>query len=136
MDAREPGRSLLLLDDHAQDPLTVADIGALRLTGGLAFLSACETALTSSRLANEGVHVTGAFQLAGYQHVVGTLWPVSDLASVGVVRDFYTALTAAGPPGAVDVNGAAGALHQSARALRDRYPDWPALWAAHIHTGP
>jgi hypothetical protein len=136
VDAHEPGRSQLLLDDHAEDPLTVGDIGVLRLAGGLAFLSACETALTSETLANEGVHITGAFQMAGYQHVVGTLWQVSDLASVDVVSDFYASLSAPGRPGVIDVSGAAVALHRATCGLRDRYPGWPALWASHIHTGP
>jgi hypothetical protein len=63
MDVDEPGRSQLSLDDHAKDPLTVADI---------------------------------AFQLAGYQHVVGTLWPVGDQASARPARDFYVALTVPG----------------------------------------
>jgi hypothetical protein len=27
-------------------------------------------------------------------------------------------------------------LHQASRRLRDRYPQAPTLWAAHIHTGP
>lgn len=136
MDPDEPGRSQLFLNDHAVAPLTVGDIGELRLTGGLAFLSACETAVTSSSLANEAVHLTGAFQLAGYQHVVGTLWPVGDHASVRLARDFYAALTVPSTPGTLDVARAAAALHTATRRLRDRYPHWPTLWAGHIHTGP
>jgi CHAT domain-containing protein len=132
----EPGNSQLFLDDHAKAPLVVADIGALRLTGALAFLSACETAVTNANLANEAVHMTGAFQLAGYQHVVGTLWPVADQASARLVRDFYATLSAPGNRGVIDVNRAAVALHHSTCRLRDRYPSWPTLWAAHIHTGP
>jgi hypothetical protein len=136
MDPDEPGRSQLFLDDHAAAPLTVGDIGELRLAGGLAFLSACETAVTTSGLANEAVHLTGAFQLAGYQHVVGTLWPVADLASVRLARDFYAALTVPGAPGTIDVSRAATALRDATRRLRDRYPHWPTFWAGHIHTGP
>jgi CHAT domain-containing protein len=51
MDVDEPGRGQLSLDDHAKDPLTVADIAALRLAGGLAFLSACERAVTTAAVA-------------------------------------------------------------------------------------
>jgi tetratricopeptide (TPR) repeat protein len=136
VDAGEPSRSQLFLYDHADTPLTVADISALRLTGGLAFLSACETALTPAKLANEAVHLTGAFQLAGYQHVVGTLWQVSDVSAVRLARDFYTALVVPGSPGSIEVNRAAVALHHATRRLRDRYPASPAIWAGHIHTGP
>jgi hypothetical protein len=131
-DPDDPGHSRLLLHDH----VTVADIGALRLAGGLAFLSACETAITTEKLANEAIHLTGAFQLAGYQHVVGTLWQVGDQISVRLVRDFYAALTEPGHPAVIDVSRTATALHHATRRLRDRYPQWPTFWAAHTHTGP
>ena len=100
------------------------------------FLAACETAVTTEKLANEAVHITGAFQLAGYQHVIGTLWEVADLASVDLTRVFYAELAVPGRPGAIDVSRAAVALHQATRCLRDRFPDIPALWAGHIHLGP
>jgi tetratricopeptide (TPR) repeat protein len=136
VDVDEPSRSQLFLYDHADAPLTVADISALRLAGGLAFLSACETALTTGNLANEAVHITGAFQLAGYQHVVGTLWLVSDMPAVRFAHYFYAALAVPGSPGAIDVSRAAVALHHATRRLRDRYPGSPAIWAGRIHTGP
>jgi CHAT domain-containing protein len=78
----------------------------------------------------------GAFQRAGYQHVVGTLWQVSDLPAVRLARDSYTTLAVPGRLGPVDVSRAAAALHHATRRLRDRYPNLPAIWAAHIHTGP
>jgi hypothetical protein len=55
VETADPGLSQLFLDDHAKAPLTVTDISALRLTGGLAFLSACETAVTTADLVNEAV---------------------------------------------------------------------------------
>jgi CHAT domain-containing protein len=43
----------------------------------LAFLSACQTARNPARdLLDEAIHLASAFQLAGYPHVVGTLWSV------------------------------------------------------------
>ncbi|MET9730755.1 CHAT domain-containing protein [Streptomyces sp. NPDC006458] len=130
----DPWRGRLILHDHDTDPLTVADIGALRLDGGLAFLSACNTTLAPSRLADEALHITGAFQLAGYPHVVGTLWPVSDRAAHQLAADFYTRLTGSGatPP---DPLRSADSLHHATRGLRARYPRTPTLWAAHTHTG-
>lgn len=136
VDLDDPGHSQLFLSDHLEAPLTVADIVALRLPGGLAFLSACETAVTSSRLSNEAVHLTGAFQLAGYRDVVGTLWQVSDYASAKLVGDFYRTLTAPSRHRVSGQSQAAIALNQATRRLRDSYPDWPAFWTAHIHVGP
>lgn len=132
-DGAEPGQSILVLYDCEQAPLRVADIGALRLAGGLAFLSACQTGVTIISLTNESVHIAGAFHLAGYQHVVGTLWPVNDVVAVRLAGDFYGTLASTVPAG---LSRAAVALHEAARRLRDRYPKAPALWAAYTHTGP
>ncbi|MFE4606853.1 CHAT domain-containing protein [Streptomyces niveus] len=130
----DPWRGRLILQDHRTDPLTVADIGALRLDGGLAFLSACNTTLTAPRLADEALHMTGAFQLAGYPHVVGTQWPVADRAAHQLAADFYGRLTADGTtPPRPDLS--AEALHHATRRLRDGYPVTPTVWAAHTHTG-
>jgi CHAT domain-containing protein len=130
----DPATSRLILPDHLTDPLTVADISALQLTGGLAYLSACDTTSTSPRLADEAVHITGAFHLAGYEHVVGTLWPINDSAARHIAEDFYRRLTNNGttPP---DTTQSAEALHHAIRRLRARYPVTPTLWAAHTHTG-
>jgi CHAT domain len=130
----DPAGSRLILPDHQSAPLTVADISALHLHSGLAYLSACNTTLTRPDLADESVHITGAFHLAGYQHVIGTLWPVDDAAAHRLAHDIYTHLTARGttPP---DINRTAHALHHATRNLRARYPKAPTLWAAHTHTG-
>jgi hypothetical protein len=52
----------------------------------LAFLSACSTARPSGRLADEAIHLASAFQLAGYRHVIGTLWPIGDWPAVEYAR--------------------------------------------------
>ena len=133
-DWANPADSQLILYDHDTAPLTVADISARHLTGGLAYLSACETAVTSLALANEAVHITGAFHLAGYQHVIGTLWPINDATARDLACDIYSHLTHDGttPP---DTGRAPHALHHATRRLRDRYPRTPSLWAGHTHTG-
>lgn len=134
MDMKEPAASRLVLYDHRIEPLTVTDIGALDLTGGLAFLSACSTAVTSPKLTNEAIHLTGAFHLAGYQHVVGTLWPIDDQTAQSLVADFFKDLTHVGtaPP---EINRSAHALHRAARRLRANYLSTPTLWAGYTHTG-
>ncbi|WP_053042542.1 CHAT domain-containing protein [Streptomyces sp. KE1] len=128
----DPWQGTLLLHDHRRDPLTVSDIAALRLSGGLAYLSACST--TRTRLADEALHLTGAFQLAGYPHVVGTLWPVGDRSAQRLTVDFYRALTHEGrtPP---ELAQTATALHHAVRRLREAYPLVPTAWSGHTHTG-
>jgi tetratricopeptide (TPR) repeat protein len=134
-DGTDPGRSRLILPDHARAPLTVTDISNLHLNGALAYLAACETSVTAPRLADEALHITAAFQLAGYRHVVGTLWSVDDRTAIELAIDFYGHLTDNGtiPP---RVERSAHALHYATRRLRDRYPGTPTLWAAHTHSGP
>jgi CHAT domain-containing protein len=133
-DWTNPAASQLILYDYQDRPLTVADISALHITGGLAFLSACDTTVTSPALANEAVHITGAFHLAGYQHVIGTLWPISDAAACDIACGVYNHLTDHGttPP---DTSLTAFAIHHTIRRLRGEYPTFPTIWAAHTHTG-
>ncbi|MEE1782953.1 CHAT domain-containing protein [Streptomyces sp. SP17BM10] len=134
-DARDPAASRLILHDHETAPLTVSDISALRLTGSLAFLSACDTSATTLRLADEAVHLTGAFHLAGYRHVIGTLWPVDERSAAEVAADFYARLTAGGTT-SPDTAESARALHHAVHSLRARFLLSPTHWAAHTHTGP
>lgn len=129
-----PAASELILPDHETTPLTVADITDRRAAGDLAYLSACDTMVTSHELADESVHLTGAFHLTGYRNVIGTLWPISDRAAIKLANDFYSGLTHEGtsPP---DTQLAASALHNAVRNLRALYLSSPALWASHTHTG-
>jgi hypothetical protein len=130
----DPSRSLLLLHDHATDPLTVASLAPIRLDKArLAYLSACRTAFNPSPyLIDEAIHLTTAFQLAGYPQVVGTLWEIDDALAVRVADTFYTALTM---NYTIDTRHAAQALHHAVRAIRDELPATPSLWAAYLHAG-
>jgi CHAT domain len=127
-DPASPSDSRLLLDDHKQAPLRVVDVARLRLEDAeLAFLSACSTARPGGRLTDEAIHLTSAFQLAGYRHVIGTLWPIGDRHAVDVADEIYTALTANGE--------VAGAVHAATHRLRRRWTEMPSVWASHIHVG-
>ena len=130
-DLANPSASCLLLTDHRQRPLTVVDVARLRLDdAGLAFLSACSTARPGGRLADEAIHLASAFQLAGYRHVIATLWPVGDQHAVDIAADIYTTLTTAGE------GDVAGAVHAAVRRMRRRWGwDTPSVWASHIHVG-
>lgn len=130
-DLSDPGASYLSLPTGQ---LTVAQISGLELAASLAYLSACSTAVTSRRLADESVHLSGAFQLAGYQQVIGTLWPISDDIAGTVSAEFYHELTANADL-TPDISEGAVALHKAVRRVRARYPDHPEKWAAYTHYG-
>lgn len=132
-DPVDPGESRLLVHDHADKPLRVVEISRLNLSEPeFAFLSACSTATTSLDLVNESIHVASAFQLAGYPHVIGTLWEISDSIATKIATQLYAELAACD----FDIRGAAESLHKAIRMVRDLYPQMPTLWAAHIHVGP
>ncbi len=135
VDLADPSASRLLLTDHRSRPLTVTDVARLRLDDAeLAFLSACSTAQPGDRLSDEAIHLASAFQLAGYRHVVATLWPIGDRHAVNITNTIYTALLAdaGNADGAGDV---AGAVHTATRRLREAWPDDPSVWASHLHSG-
>lgn len=129
-DPADPSRSRLLLEDHSQAPLTVSALGSLHLSHArLAYLSACDTALSAStQLIDEAIHLASGFQLAGYPHVIGTLWAIDDRIAVTIADAFYAAFTN-------EPDSAATALHEAVRAARTDLCATPSLWASHIHVG-
>jgi hypothetical protein len=134
-DLADPSASRLLLHDHRTNPLTLHSITRLNLRHAqLAYLSACSTTVLGEQHADEATHLTAAFQLAGYSHVIGTLWPINDQTAITVATSFYETLTAGGsrPP---DLGLAAEALHHAVRNLRDAAPALPSRWAAYLHSG-
>jgi CHAT domain-containing protein len=134
-DPGDPSRSQIYLHDHQENPFTVATLLPARLRHAqLAFLSACQTARNESLdLIDEGIHLTSAFQLAGFPYVIGTMWPIRDSVAVRVAERFYSRLVSG--PGAMDVSASAQALHDTVREQRDRYVYYPSLWAAYLHAG-
>ncbi|MEU8677853.1 CHAT domain-containing protein [Streptomyces sp. NPDC048560] len=134
-DLERPSGSRLVLHDHTERPLTVRDLARLRLPSArLAYLSACDTLRTSPELADEAVHIVSALQIAGFPHVVGSLWHVDDTIGAVVAQGVYEALSTG--DGTLDVARTAEALHSTVRALRDTYPLTPSLWACQVHAGP
>ncbi|GFJ81209.1 CHAT domain-containing protein [Phytohabitans houttuyneae] len=135
-DWTEPANSRLVLHDDAAQPLTITTIARQWLPrAGLAFLSACATTDVRPGLVDEAVHITAAFQLAGYRHVIGTLWQVTDHTAAKLTHDVYKGLL--GDAQAPDPERAAVALHNAVNRIRRRIGGaTPTRWAAHIHTGP
>lgn len=126
----DPSAGHLVLHDG---PLSVLDIARQHSAGGqLAYLSACSTARGGRTLVDECIHISSAFQLAGYQHVVATLWPVHDDVSAHMAEEIYAALVLGSRP-----KDPAHAVHAAVRSARDRFGGKsPVHWASHIHTGP
>jgi tetratricopeptide (TPR) repeat protein len=138
-DPGDPQLSRLLLQDHGIAPLTVASLASIRLDRSrLAYLSACRTAhQDGTELLDEAIHLASAFQLAGFPHVIATLWQVGDPAAVRVAEDFYACLTAGREGAVLDPDRAAIALHHAINALRNgsRYRARLSAWASYIHVG-
>jgi tetratricopeptide (TPR) repeat protein len=128
-DLADPSASHLLLSDHREQPLTVLDLMRLDLKGAeLAFLSACATARAAPDLPDEAIQLAAGFQLAGYRHVIATLWAISDPPAVRIAENLYKRLNAADTDPAV-------ALHAATRRCRNLSPRRPTAWAAHTHNG-
>lgn len=138
----QPTFSQLLLADHDDDPFRVQDMTGLALPDPeLLYLSACTTARTGVASLDEPVHFGAAAQLAGYRHVIATLWPMYDDAEPASI--IYRDLTRDGHPVTWDAAGAAAAVHHATHHLRDsghRPRETPQVpihaWATLIHLGP
>jgi tetratricopeptide (TPR) repeat protein len=128
-DLTAPSQGGLVLHDAT---LALPQISQLQLGHAeLAYLSACSTAERGIRLADESLHLASAFQLAGFRHVIASLWPLNDHIAVTAAAAVYRDM-----PATPTADHAPVALHHAARDLRARYPDRPDLWAALIHSGP
>ena len=133
-DEDDPTKSRLLLSDHLRSPFDVrachkAELDKCRL----AYLSACETAMTKNlALKDEGIHIANAVLMAGVPDVIATWWQVVDEASVSVASGFYENLI--DDCGGFDTARSARAIHAAAKAVRDRGTN-PFIWAAYVHFG-
>jgi CHAT domain-containing protein len=124
-DNDDPSKSYLLLEDGKSDALTVANLLESNLrerSPFLAYLSACGTGrIKNERFMDENIHLISACQLAGYRHVIGTLWEVKDEICVDMARITYEGIR---DRGMTDESVAWG-LHKAARELRDRWLSMP-----------
>jgi hypothetical protein len=84
----------------------------------LAYLSACGTGrIKGEKFVNENIHLISACQLAGYRHVIGTLWEVKDEICVEMARITYEGIRDRG----ITDKSVCWGLHKAARELRDRW---------------
>ena len=119
-----------------QDAVTVHDVSELKLEHArIAYLSACSTAENKAiRLKDEVIHIVSGFQVAGFAHVVGCLWPSADMVCVKVAEGFYGSLFRRKDTEVEDID-VATALHESIRAVRSTDWDQPLKWAQFVHYG-
>jgi CHAT domain-containing protein len=145
--ANDPSQSCLLLKDWKTEPLSVANLRSLKIQNGhFAYLSACHSGTSINaglRLLDESLHISTAFQLAGFRSVVATLWYVYADHSIAVAKQLYSSMKDHSKQ--IQPSQSAMALHHTVRRLRDELrkvpgirtegPDNPLIWAAYIHTG-
>ncbi|KAK2672630.1 hypothetical protein RAB80_012709 [Fusarium oxysporum f. sp. vasinfectum] len=124
-DGHDPMRSRLLLEDGKENPLTVANLLEINLRKHLpflAYLSACGTGrIKDKRFVDESIHLVSACQLAGFRHVIGTLWEVNDELCVDMARITYEGMR----DGAMTDESVCEGLHNATRQLRDRWRNMP-----------
>ncbi|MGH7393518.1 MAG: CHAT domain-containing tetratricopeptide repeat protein, partial [Candidatus Rokuibacteriota bacterium] len=130
LDAERPERSFLLVAgrDEPSQHLSIRDIAGLTLPpGGLAVLSACETALGEQVPGSALITFAAAFSQAGSQSIVASLWKVNDTSTRDLMVAFHRALAS---------TGRAEALRQAQLTLlRKPATAHPYYWAAFILIG-
>ncbi|KAI1825596.1 CHAT domain-containing protein [Xylaria intraflava] len=118
---RSPLQGTLLLKDWIDDPLTVDSVLKTNLTSDppfFAYLSACGTSeVRNEELIDEAIHLTAAYQLAGFRHVIGTLWSVSDKVCVEMAKLTYESLRESG----IADDTVSQGLHMASRTMRDNW---------------
>ncbi|KAF8119287.1 CHAT domain-containing protein [Boletus edulis] len=132
-DPAKPTESGLCLADERR--LKVSDIiGLSRSRGGLAFLSACQTAMGDEGLTDEAIHIAAGMLFAGYGGVIGTMWSISDKHAPVVARRVYEHLFQNGTR--PDYRDAARALHEAVGRLRESGEASSFVtWLPFVHVG-
>ncbi|KAH7187622.1 CHAT domain-containing protein [Fusarium oxysporum] len=131
-DYSDPSNSGLILEKNR---LTVQRVSDLRLRyAQIAYLSACSTAENkAARLSDEVIHVMSGFQVAGFPHVVGCLWPARDSERVEVSKRFYSLVLQRNQ--SITNNKVASALQEAVMAVRAENLSMPLNWAQFVHYG-
>ena len=123
----EPAAAGFVLVDGV---VTIAQLVETELPEGeLAVLPGCGTAVGPARLLDEAVHVAAALQVAGYRHVVATLWSIPDAVGPQFAAAFHEALTTG--PGRVHA-----AVCAAVAAVQKRHGGRTDSWAPFVHFGP
>ncbi|RYP58091.1 hypothetical protein DL770_010513 [Monosporascus sp. CRB-9-2] len=116
-DEYDASNSRLILEDGPLRVAELLDMNLVERSPFLAYLSACGTGrIKDETSVDESIHLMGAFQLAGFRHVIGTLWEVRDELCVDMARITYEGMRDGGMTDASVCRG----LHHASRTLRDQ----------------
>ncbi|MCB1205261.1 MAG: CHAT domain-containing protein [Verrucomicrobiae bacterium] len=88
-----------IVPDPENDGLFMAnEVAELDLSGTLLVtLSACDTASGEATRGDGVLGLRRGFRMAGAENVISTLWPISDAATVAIMRQFYEGLASSNP---------------------------------------
>lgn len=133
-DRLDPMKSHLLFKDYSPNPLDVQTLINITFQRcQLVYLSACETTVNEdAELLDEGIHISGGFQMGGVPNAISTWWTVFDDDCVDVAKGFYEGLVGEG--GSINVRRCAESLSRVTQRLRDAGRS-PLVWAAYTHFG-
>lgn len=116
-----PSQSYLCLEKGPEDVIRDSDLLELDLFSRLpflAYLSACGTGQTKAdTFLDESIHLISSCQLAGFRHVIGTLWEVNDEICVDAATIVYEGIR----DGNMSNDSVARGLHKASMVLRDRW---------------
>ncbi|KIL87872.1 hypothetical protein FAVG1_08753 [Fusarium avenaceum] len=120
-DRQDSSKSHLVLQDNGQsNPLEVGTLLSMNLRQNppfLAYLSACGTGqIKNDTFFDESIHLISAFRLAGFRHVIGTLWEVNDEYCIDMARITYEEIR----DGGMTDDSVCKGLHKASRELRRR----------------
>lgn len=88
-----------VVPDPESDGLLMAnEVAELDLEGTLLVaLSACDTASGEATTGDGVLGLRRGFRMAGAENVISTLWPISDAATVAIMKQFYEGLAGSVP---------------------------------------
>ncbi|MCX6614174.1 MAG: CHAT domain-containing protein, partial [Acidobacteria bacterium] len=126
LDTERPEKTEIVLSGGS---LRLRDIYSMKVDATLVVLSACQTALGKSMKREGLIGLTRAFQEAGVERVVASLWKVDDRATAELMKRFYEAMLRGGKT-------AADALRQAQQSLAGT-KRWshPFYWAGFVLEG-
>ncbi|KAF4620480.1 hypothetical protein D9613_001147 [Agrocybe pediades] len=104
----------------------------------LAYLGACHTANNSvEELADESLHLAGAFQMAGCRNVIGSMWLAANAECIRLSREFYERLFQTRSSSGEDLAGdVSEAYHQAVLSVwKNGYGADVIGWAPFVHYG-
>jgi tetratricopeptide (TPR) repeat protein len=114
----DPSQSHLLVYDGKITVAALLEMNLRKRPPFLAYLSACGTGrVRNDDFLDESIHLISACQLAGFRHVIGTLWEVNDELCTEMARLTYEGIR---DGGMTDGSVCLG-LHNASRELRNSW---------------